>query len=72
MLRRNLIYTAITRGRKLVVLVGQIGALHSAASDIRMTPCKRHQQNRSVFIFILASAIIPRDLMKLRLFKSSH
>ncbi len=38
MLRRNLLYTAITRGRKLVVIVGQKWALRKAveeASDLR-------------------------------------
>ncbi len=38
MLRRNLLYTAITRGRKLVVIVGQKWALQKAveeASDLR-------------------------------------
>ena len=38
MLRRNLLYTAITRGRKLVVIVGQKWALQKAveeASDMR-------------------------------------
>ena len=38
MLRRNLLYTAITRGRRLVVIVGQKWALQKAveeASDLR-------------------------------------
>jgi exodeoxyribonuclease V alpha subunit len=30
MLQRNLLYTAVTRGRKLVVLVGKRYALHRA------------------------------------------
>jgi exodeoxyribonuclease V alpha subunit len=33
MLRRNLVYTGITRGRKLVVLVGQRKALRIAVRD---------------------------------------
>ena len=33
MLRRNLIYTAITRGKKLVVIIGQKKALSMAAKD---------------------------------------
>ncbi len=35
MLRRNLVYTAITRGKKLVVLVGQRRALRIAVKDSR-------------------------------------
>jgi exodeoxyribonuclease V alpha subunit len=35
MLQRNLIYTGITRGRKLVVLVGQTKALAIAARSAR-------------------------------------
>jgi ATP-dependent exoDNAse (exonuclease V) alpha subunit len=35
MLRRNLVYTAITRGKKLVVLVGQHRALRIAVKDSR-------------------------------------
>jgi exodeoxyribonuclease V alpha subunit len=34
MLQRNLIYTAITRGRRLVVLIGTQGALATAAQRI--------------------------------------
>ena len=33
MLRRNLIYTAITRGKKLVVIIGQKKALAMAVKD---------------------------------------
>ena len=33
MLRRNLIYTAITRGKKLVILIGQKKALAIAVKD---------------------------------------
>jgi exodeoxyribonuclease V alpha subunit len=33
MLRRNLIYTAITRGKKLVVLIGQKKALSMAVKN---------------------------------------
>jgi len=35
MLRRNLVYTGITRARKLVVLVGQRKALAIAVKDSR-------------------------------------
>lgn len=35
MMQKNLIYTAITRGKKLVVLVGQIRALHLAVNDLK-------------------------------------
>ncbi len=35
MMQRNLIYTAITRGKKLVVLVGQPRALHVAVHDFK-------------------------------------
>jgi exodeoxyribonuclease V alpha subunit len=35
MLRRNLLYTGITRARKLVVLVGQRKALAIAVKDSR-------------------------------------
>ncbi len=35
MLRRNLVYTAITRGKQLVVLVGQRRALRIAVKDSR-------------------------------------
>jgi exodeoxyribonuclease V alpha subunit len=35
MLRRNLVYTAITRGKRLVVLVGQRRALRIAVKDSR-------------------------------------
>jgi exodeoxyribonuclease V alpha subunit len=35
MLRRNLVYTAITRGKELVVLVGQRKALRIAVNDFR-------------------------------------
>ena len=46
MLRRNLLYTAITRGRKLVVIVGQKWALERAveeASDLRRYSTLREQ-----------------------------
>lgn len=46
MLRRNLLYTAITRGRKLVVIVGQKWALEKAveeASDLRRYSTLREQ-----------------------------
>lgn len=46
MLRRNLLYTAITRGRKLVVIVGQKWALQKAveeASDMRRYSTLREQ-----------------------------
>ncbi len=46
MLRRNLLYTAITRGRKLVVIVGQKWALQKAveeASDLRRYSTLREQ-----------------------------
>jgi exodeoxyribonuclease V alpha subunit len=33
MLRRNLIYTAITRGKKLVVIIGEKKAFAMAAKD---------------------------------------
>jgi exodeoxyribonuclease V alpha subunit len=36
MLRRNLIYTAVTRGRRLVVLVGSPRALGLALADSRV------------------------------------
>ena len=35
MLRRNLVYTGITRGRKLVVLIGQKKALGMAVKNNR-------------------------------------
>jgi exodeoxyribonuclease V alpha subunit len=35
MLRRNLFYTAITRARELVVIVGQRRAIHIAVSEGR-------------------------------------
>ena len=35
MLRRNLIYTGVTRGKKLVVLVGQKRALAMAVKGVR-------------------------------------
>lgn len=35
MMQKNLIYTAITRGKKLVVLVGQTRALHLAVNDLK-------------------------------------
>ncbi|MGC8841758.1 MAG: SF1B family DNA helicase RecD2 [Candidatus Sumerlaeaceae bacterium] len=38
MLHRNLLYTAVTRGRRLVCLVGQWGALRMAVQNIRETP----------------------------------
>jgi len=37
LLQRNLIYTAITRGKKLVVLVGQRRALEMAIRNNRTT-----------------------------------
>lgn len=40
MLQRNLIYTGITRGRKLVVLVGSAKAVHIAVANNKMR--KRH------------------------------
>ena len=46
MLRRNLLYTAITRGRQLVVIVGQKWALQKAveeASDLRRYSTLREQ-----------------------------
>ena len=46
MLRRNLLYTAITRGRKLVVIVGQKWALQKAVeevSDLRRYSTLREQ-----------------------------
>ena len=46
MLRRNLLYTAITRGRRLVVIVGQKWALQKAveeASDLRRYSTLREQ-----------------------------
>ncbi|MCY3929103.1 MAG: ATP-dependent RecD-like DNA helicase [Acidobacteria bacterium] len=46
MLRRNLLYTAITRGRRLVVIVGQKWALQKAveeASDMRRYSTLREQ-----------------------------
>lgn len=49
MLRRNLLYTAITRGRKLVVIVGQKWALQKAveeASDLRRYSTLREQLAR--------------------------
>jgi exodeoxyribonuclease V alpha subunit len=36
LLQRNLIYTGITRGKKLVVLVGSIRALHMAVNNNKM------------------------------------
>ena len=38
MLRRNLLYTGVTRGKKLVVLVGQKQALAIAVSNSRLVP----------------------------------
>ncbi|MBM4398422.1 MAG: ATP-binding domain-containing protein, partial [Deltaproteobacteria bacterium] len=38
MLRRNLLYTAITRGRRLVVLVGNRRALKAAVDNARVEP----------------------------------
>jgi hypothetical protein len=38
MLSRTLLYTALTRARKLVVLVGQTRALSLAIRDWRQTP----------------------------------
>lgn len=38
MLQRNLIYTAVTRGRQLVCLVGQWGALRMAVQNARLAP----------------------------------
>jgi exodeoxyribonuclease V alpha subunit len=35
MLQRNLLYTAITRGRKLVVLVGEERALQQAVRTVK-------------------------------------
>lgn len=35
MMQKNLIYTAVTRGKKLVILVGQIRALHLAVNDLK-------------------------------------
>lgn len=35
MMQKNLIYTAITRGKKLVILVGQTRALHLAVNDLK-------------------------------------
>lgn len=49
MLRRNLLYTAITRGRQLVVIVGQQWALQKAveeASDLRRYSTLREQLAR--------------------------
>ena len=49
MLRRNLLYTAITRGRQLVVIVGQKWALRKAveeASDLRRYSTLREQLAR--------------------------
>jgi exodeoxyribonuclease V alpha subunit len=40
MLQRNLLYTAITRGRRLVVLVGEERAMQQAVNTVRST--KRH------------------------------
>ena len=40
LLQRNLIYTGVTRGKKLVVLVGESRALHMAVNNNRMH--KRH------------------------------
>ena len=37
MLRRNVLYTAVTRARRLLVLVGNRRALHRAVTDDRMT-----------------------------------
>ncbi|WP_207479742.1 SF1B family DNA helicase RecD2 [Arenibaculum pallidiluteum] len=36
MLHRNLLYTAVTRGRRLVVLVGERGAIAQAAATLRV------------------------------------
>ena len=38
MLKRNLIYTAVTRGKKLVLLVGEKGALFNAVKDFSTQP----------------------------------
>ena len=49
MLQRNLLYTGITRGRKLVVLVGSRGALrravHNAETKMRFSLLKWRLQN---------------------------
>lgn len=37
MLQRNLVYTGVTRGKRLVVLVGESRALHMAISNNKMT-----------------------------------
>ncbi len=36
LLQRNLVYTAVTRGKRLVVLVGSVRALHMAVSNNKM------------------------------------
>ena len=36
MLRRNLLYTGVTRGKRLVVLVGQKKAVAIAVHDLRV------------------------------------
>lgn len=38
MLRRNLLYTAVTRARRQVVIVGERRALHTALADARVQP----------------------------------
>lgn len=40
LLQRNLVYTGVTRGKKLVILVGESKAFHMAVKNNRMY--KRH------------------------------
>jgi len=48
MLRRNLLYTAITRGRRLVVLVGQKWALQKAVDEV--SDLRRHSTLRQQLV----------------------
>ena len=46
MLQRNLLYTAITRGRRLVVLVGEERAMQQAVNTVRSAQRYNRLQER--------------------------
>jgi exodeoxyribonuclease V alpha subunit len=54
MLTRNLVYTAVTRGKRLVVLVADPRALELALSDYR------HDERRTRLAARLAAALTAR------------
>ena len=55
MLRRKLIYTAVTRGRQIVLLVGSPAALHSSVINNR--EARRHSNLDRLLIQAIKSGL---------------